>query len=65
MAKFEMNYKHSADYDKKVELEIRLQSRPTQADYKKMLDAIETLDEVAKKYIYIPPEPIAKKGSTK
>lgn len=66
MAKFELNYKHSKDYDEKVELEIRLQSRPTQTDYKKMLDAIETLNEVAKKYVYIPPTPpVVKKGTTK
>lgn len=64
MAKFEVNYKHTAEYDSKVELEIRLQTRPTQTDYKKILDAIETLNEVAQKYVKIPvatPQKVNKK----
>ena len=55
MAKFELNYKHSKDFSEKVELEIRLEKRPLQSDYKKMLEAIDILNEVAQKYVKIPP----------
>lgn len=64
MSKFELNYKHAADYENKVELEIRLQTRPTQTDYKKMLDAIEVLNEIGQKYVKIPaptPQKVSKK----
>lgn len=54
MAKFELHYNHQAEYEHKVEVDIRLQVRPTQADYKDMLDAIDVLDKVAKKYVVIP-----------
>jgi len=62
MSKFALDYTRKADYDDKVELEIRLQTRPTQTDYKKMLDAIETLAEIGRKYVKIPP---AEKASKK
>lgn len=65
MAKFELNYKQSQDYDDKVDLEIRLKVRPTQEDYKTMLDAIELLDKIAKVYCTITTPPVVKKGSVK
>lgn len=54
MAKFELHYNQGAEYDHKVEVDIRLQNRPTQQEYQDMLDAIDTLDKVAKKYVIIP-----------
>lgn len=54
MAKFELHYNQSAEYDHKIEVDILLQNRPTQQEYQDMLDAIDTLDKVAKKYVIIP-----------
>jgi len=56
MAKFELHYNQSVGYDDKVEIDIRLESRPTKAEYQEMLDAIETLNKVAQKYVIIPPK---------
>lgn len=54
MAKFETHYVQSASYDEKVEVDIRLSQRPTKEDYQNILDAIETLNKVAQKYVIVP-----------
>jgi hypothetical protein len=56
MAKFELHYNQSASYENKVEVDIRLETRPTKVEYQDMLDAIETLNKVAQKYVIIPPK---------
>ncbi len=53
MAKFELHYSHEASYESKVEIDIRLNKRPTKEEYQDMLDAIETLNTVAQKYVLI------------
>ena len=55
MAKFEISYNQSVDYDEKVEVDIRLNKRPDKEEYQTILDAIETLDKIAKKYVVVPP----------
>ena len=55
MAKFEIAYNQSIGYDEKVEVDIRLNKRPDKEEYQTILDAIETLDKIAKKYVVIPP----------
>lgn len=59
-SKFSVEYNHQADYDNKVVVEIRLQRRPSSANYKKILDAIAVLDEVAQMYVKIPPKEVKK-----
>lgn len=51
MAKFELNYAHEITYEEKLVVEIRLQTRPDQTDYLSMLEAIDKLDEIRKKYL--------------
>ena len=55
MAKFEISYNQSVGYDEKVEVDIRLNKRPDKEEYQTILDAIETLDKIAKKYVVVPP----------
>lgn len=56
MAKFELYYNQNASYENKVEVDIRLETPPTKTEYQDMLDAIETLNKVAQKYVIIPPK---------
>lgn len=60
MSKFALEYNHQADYDNKVVVEIRLQRRPSSANYKKMLYAIDVLDQIAQMYVKIPPKEVKK-----
>lgn len=55
MAKFEITYNQSIGYEQKVEVDVRLNKRPDKEEYQTILDAIETLDKIAKKYMVIPP----------
>lgn len=62
MAKFEVHYNQYIDYDNKVEADIRLASRPTKEEYQEILDAIETLNQIAQKYVT---KPVVTKKETK
>lgn len=54
MAKFEVHYKQSASYEEKVEIDICLSQRPDKEEYQSMLDAIDTLNKIAQKYVVVP-----------
>lgn len=49
MANFEIKYELGGGYDNKVELEIRLVTKPSSEDIIELLTAIETIDKFAKK----------------
>lgn len=51
MAKFELHYTHNISYDNKMEVDIRLQKRPTKTDYQTMVDAIALIDGLREKYL--------------
>lgn len=52
MPKFSLEYNHSKSYDEKIAIDIRLNVRPSQEDYKLMLDALDTLNKM-RKYIVL------------
>ena len=51
MSEYELSYKKENDYYNKLELTIRLKSKPSKVDMDSILDAIETLEDFANKYL--------------
>lgn len=58
MAAFEIKYELGLDYENKVELDIRLATKPDSEDIIELLTAIETLDTFAKKNLDLKIKPI-------
>lgn len=59
MSKFETNYKREVSYSQSVRVDVNLDTRPSQEDYQKILDAMEILGKIADTYIK-EPKPIEK-----
>jgi hypothetical protein len=51
MSVFELNYSQEISYNEKVELEVKLKVKPTKVDMDAMLDALDTIQEFADKYL--------------
>lgn len=50
MSKFELNYEHG-EYGKRIKLEVELDQRPNKEDYQTLLDVVDKLSELQKKYL--------------
>lgn len=52
MSKYEVNYSQEEDYYNKVELQIKLTVKPSAEDSALIQSAIETLEDIADKYLF-------------
>jgi len=62
MAVFELKYELGIEYDNKVELDIRLKTKPSSEDNIELLTALETLDSFARKYLDLKIKPVIKEA---
>lgn len=60
MSDFKLNYKQEVDYYNKVELNIELRVKPSKVDMDAVLDALETIEDFANKYLKQVTPPITK-----
>lgn len=62
MAIFEVKYELGTGYENKVELDIRLENKPSGEDLTTLVTLVETLDDFAKKNVDFKLRPVIKEG---